>query len=139
MVHVNQDVVRVEMDDLSDHIVIGIFVGVKLSSLAFKAWLANFNNFVGEGKMLFHDMLRRGYFMLKIDVVNIIKRIIMLTPFKSRWGMRTFQSWVANFKPQPKGYANSNLDYLKGTSIKVSKHRLGMLLGFNKKTTQATK
>jgi hypothetical protein len=49
MVHVNQVVVIVEMDYLCDHMVIGSFVGVKLSSLAFEAWLANLNNLLGEG------------------------------------------------------------------------------------------
>jgi hypothetical protein len=99
MVHVNQDVVRVEMDYLCEQMVINSFIGVKLPSLAFKAWLTNFNNLVGEGKMLFHDMLNRVFFMLKIDGLNTIKRIIMLTPFRSSWGMRIFQNWVTDFKP----------------------------------------
>ncbi len=88
--HVNQVVVTVEMDYLCDHMVIGSFVGVKLSSLAFEAWLANSNNLVGKGKMLFHDMLMRGFFMLKTNGLNTIKRIIMLTRFQSSWGMRIF-------------------------------------------------
>lgn len=81
MVHVNQVVVIVEMNYLCDHMVIGSFMGVKLSSLAFEAWLANLNNLVGEGQMLFHDMLMRGFFMLKTNKLNTIKRI--MTPFKS--------------------------------------------------------
>jgi hypothetical protein len=86
MVHVNQVVVTVEMDYLCDHMVIGSFVGVKLSSLAFEAWLANSNNLVGKGKMLF----MRGFLMLKTNGLNTIKRIIMLTRFQSSWGMRIF-------------------------------------------------
>jgi hypothetical protein len=66
MMHVNQVMVRVEMDYLCDHMVIGSFVGVKPSSLAFEAWLTNLNNLVGEGKMLFHDMLKRGFSRLRL-------------------------------------------------------------------------
>jgi hypothetical protein len=77
--------------------------------------------------------------MFKIDVVNTIKRIIMLTPFQVTLGHAYLSKLGCKFQTkQPKGYANSNLDYLKETSIKVSKHRLSTLLGFNKRTTLTT-
>jgi hypothetical protein len=61
-------------------------------------------NLIGEVRVLFNYILGRGFLMLEIDELNTIKRILMLTPLKSSWGMCIFQSWVASFNPNnPKG------------------------------------
>jgi hypothetical protein len=59
---------------------------------------------IGEGKVWFDYILKRGFFMLEIDGLKTIKKILMLTPLKSSWGMCIFQNWVASFNPNnPKG------------------------------------
>jgi hypothetical protein len=78
------------MDYLCDHMVITSFVGIK-SSLAFKASHLS-NNVIGEGKMWFDYILKRGFFMFEIDGLKNIKKILMLTPLKSSWGMCIFQN-----------------------------------------------
>jgi hypothetical protein len=57
--------------------------------------------------------------MIEIDGLKTIKKILMLTPLKSSWGMCIFQNWVASFNPNnPKGMEIPTLITLRKLSSK---------------------
>jgi len=82
MVQVNENVVKIKMAFLYDHIIIASFVGIRPSPMAYNSWLANLNQKIRGGKMLFDYNLRRRFFMFKIEGLNIVKKLLMFTPFK---------------------------------------------------------
>jgi hypothetical protein len=81
---------------LHDHIIIVSFIGKKPSPGAFNAWLAFPNQKVG-GKVLFDCSLGKRFFMLKLDGLVTVKKLLMLTPFKIGWELAIFQEWVPSF------------------------------------------
>jgi len=97
-IQVNQDVVKVEMAFLYDHIVITSFVG-KLNPLLWHLyyWLANLSQKVGGSKMLFDCNLGRESFMFKTKGLDTVRKLLMFTTFKMSWGMCIFQGWIPGF------------------------------------------
>jgi hypothetical protein len=103
VVRVNEDVVKTKMAYLHDHTIIASFIGEKLPPNAFNAWLAFLNQKVG-GKVLFDCSLGKRFFMLKSDKPIMVKKLLMLTPFKTSWEFAIFQEWVPSFNgDNPKG------------------------------------
>jgi len=96
--------------------------------------------------VLFDCSFGKGFFMLKLDGLVTVKKLLMLTPFKTSWELAIFQEWVPSF----------NVDNSKGmripTWITLRKllvefwsiggeitARLGTMLRFDKVTIQTTK
>jgi hypothetical protein len=82
VVQVNQDVVKAKMAYLHDHTVIASFIEKKPSFNAFNVWLVFLNQKMG-GKVLFNCSLGKGFFMLKLNGPIMVKKLLMLTPFKT--------------------------------------------------------
>lgn len=82
MVQVNENVVKIKMAFLYDHIIIASFVGIRPSPMAYNSWLGNLNKKIGGGKMLFDYSLQKRLFMIKIEGLNTVKKLLMFTPFK---------------------------------------------------------
>lgn len=82
VVQVNENVVKGEITYLHDHTIIASFIGEKPSPNAFNAWLVFLNQKVGV-KVLFDCSLGKGFFMLKSDIPITMKKLLMLTPFKT--------------------------------------------------------
>jgi hypothetical protein len=74
---------------LHDHTIIASFIGEKPSPNAFNAWLAFLNQKV-KGKVLFDCSLGKRFFMLKPNKPIMVKKLLMLTPFKIGWGLVIF-------------------------------------------------
>jgi hypothetical protein len=70
------------MANLHDHTIIASFIEEKPSFNAFNVWLVFLNQKVG-GKMLFNCSLGKGFFMLKLNAPIMVKKLLMLTPFKT--------------------------------------------------------
>jgi hypothetical protein len=43
--------------------------------------------------------LGKGFFLLKADCQEVVRNILLLTPFRSRFGLCVFQRWVPDFDP----------------------------------------
>lgn len=52
----------------------------------------------------------RGFFLLKFDGPTIVKKLLMLTPYKTSWGLGIFQEWAPSF----------NLGYPKEMRMHIS-------------------
>jgi hypothetical protein len=85
------------------------FVGEKRSPITFNVWFAHLNQKVGA-MVMFDYSLGRGFFLLKFDRHTIVKKLLMLTPYKTSWGLGIFQKWVPSL----------NLSYPKGMQMHIS-------------------
>jgi hypothetical protein len=116
---VNQGV-KANITYLKDHMVITSFVGKRPSSLALNFWLTYVNNKIEDGQVGFNYTLGKGFMLLKTNGPNTFQKVLMLTPFRSSWGMNIFQKWVPCFSPeQPKRNENSHLGYYAEAPIGV--------------------
>lgn len=88
VVRVVEDV-KTEMAYLHDHTIITNFIGEKPSSNPFNVWLVFLNKKMGD-KVLFDCFLGKRFFMLKLDRTIMVKKLLMLTPFKTDWGLIIF-------------------------------------------------
>ena len=43
--------------------------------------------------------MSKGYFILSSEDKDALNNALMLTPFRSKWGMCMLQSWVPGFNP----------------------------------------
>ncbi len=60
---------------------------------------------------MFDYSLGRGLFLLKSDgPTTIVKKLLVLRPYKTSWGLSNFQEWVPSF----------NLSYPKGMQMHIS-------------------
>jgi hypothetical protein len=78
------------MPYLHDHTIIASFIRKKPSPNAFNVWLDFLHQKV-RGKVLFDRSLGKGFFMLKLDGLVMVKKLLMVTPFKTCWGLVIFQ------------------------------------------------
>ncbi len=92
--------------------------------------------------MLFDCNLGKGFLMLKTEGPDTVRKLLMLTTFKTNWGMCIFQGWVLGFNSNnPQGMRIPTSITLRkllvefqnvGPKIAVS---LGTLLGCDNATT----
>ncbi len=118
------------------------FIKDKPSPNAFNVWLAFLNQKVG-GKVLLDCSLGKGFFMLKLDIPIMVKKLLTLIPFKTGWGLAIFQEWAPSFNvDNPKGMRFPTWITLKKLSVEFRgtcgeiAARLCTMLGFDKVTTQ---
>jgi hypothetical protein len=97
-IQVNQDVVKQEMEYLQTFAVIAFFIGSKpLEHLMFE-WLEKLKEHV-QGPLVRGRNLGRGFFILKADDKDVVKNLLMLTPYRLKFGLCVFQWWVSDFDP----------------------------------------
>ncbi len=84
--------------------------------------------------------------MLKLDELVMVKKLLMLTPFKTSWGLVIFQEWVLGFNANiPKGMRIPTWITLRKLLVEFSSvggeiiAGLGTMLGFDKASIQVTK
>jgi hypothetical protein len=82
VIQVNQDVVKAKIPYLHDHTIIASSIKEKSSPNAFNVWLDFLNQKVG-GKVLFDCSFGKRFFMLKLDEPVTVKKLLILTPFKT--------------------------------------------------------
>jgi hypothetical protein len=59
---------------------------------------------------MFDYSLGRGFFFLKSDGPTIVKKLLMLTPYKTSWDLGIFQKWY---------FPSFNLSYPKGMQMHI--------------------
>jgi hypothetical protein len=43
--------------------------------------------------------LGQGFFILRVKEMEVVRALLLLTPWRSRYGMCIFQKWVPGFDP----------------------------------------
>jgi hypothetical protein len=97
-IQVNQDAVKQEMEYLQTFAVIAFFIGGKPSEHLMFEWLEKLKEHV-QGPLVRGRNLGRGFFILKANDKDVVKNLLMLTPYRSKFGLCVFQWWVSDFDP----------------------------------------
>jgi hypothetical protein len=97
-IQVNQDAVKSEMEYLQAFAIIAFFIGGKPSEHLMLGWLEKLKEQV-QGPLVRGRNLGRGFFILKAAEPEVIKNLLMLTPYRSGCGLCVFQRWVPDFDP----------------------------------------
>lgn len=97
-IEVNQSVVKKEIDYLQRHVVLASFVGGRPSSAILSYWIEHLKRHIG-GWVAIGRNLGRGFFQLRLRDPGMLQKLLMLTPYRTRWGTCIMQNWVPNFDP----------------------------------------
>jgi hypothetical protein len=100
-IQVNQDIVRCEMEFLQTYAVIAFFIGGRPPESRMQGWLDKLKDQV-QGPLVRGRSLGRGFFIIKADDQEVVKNLLLLTPFRSEQGLCVFQRWSPNFDPEDK-------------------------------------
>ena len=93
---VNQDAVKHEMEFLEAYAVIAFFIGGKPPEHLMYEWLEKLKEQV-QGPLARGRNLGRGFFILKAG--DVVKNLLLLTPYRSKFGLCVFQRWIPDFDP----------------------------------------
>jgi hypothetical protein len=96
-IEVNQDVVEQEMEWLQNFAVIACFLGGTPLAYQLRNWIEDLKAEVGLVTM--GRILGQGFFVLRAKETEVIKALLTLTPWRSKYGMCIFQKWVPGFDP----------------------------------------
>jgi hypothetical protein len=143
-VQVNQTTVRRDMEHLQKHSIMAYFVGGMQRSQAVAQWVASLQAEVGAWVGIGRD-LGRGFFQIYTKSFITTRKILMLTPHRSRWGTCLLQSWMSNFtSSKPTGLKVPTWITLKevpgeflGVAAKITAG-LGDLVGSDKRNSHST-
>jgi hypothetical protein len=97
-IHVNQDAVKHEMEFLQAYAITAFFIGGKPPEHLMYEWLEKLKDQV-KGLLARGRNLGRGFFILKADDLDVVKNLLLLTPYRSKHGLFVFQRWIPNFNP----------------------------------------
>jgi hypothetical protein len=98
-IQVNQDAVKCEMDFLQNFAVIAFFIGRRPLESQMQGWLETLKVQV-QGPLVRGRNIGRGFFIIKADDHEVVKNLLLLTPFQSNQGLCVFQRWSPNFDPE---------------------------------------
>jgi hypothetical protein len=99
-------------------------------------------------KVMFDYSLGKGFFLLKSDGPTIVKKLLILTPYKTSWGLGIFQEWVPSLNlSYPKGMQMHTSTWITLWKLLVEFQNVGgdiaagldIVLKFNKQITQIIK
>jgi hypothetical protein len=143
-VQVNQETVKRDSDYLQKHAIVAYFVGGQQSPAALAQWAGGLQRQVGDWVGISHS-LGRGFFQVLSRQLAVPQKILMLTPYKSRWGTCIFQTWMPGFNAtKPVGLKVPTWVTLKdvpGEFLNVAAEmasKLGELLGSDKRNVFTT-
>jgi hypothetical protein len=143
-VKVNQATVKRDSEHLQKHAIVAYFVGGQQSPAALTQWVIVLQKQVGDWVGIGRS-LGRGFFQLLSRQPAVTQKILMLTPYKSRWGTCIFQTWMPGFNAsRPVGLKVPTWVTLKGVPgefLNVAAEmagRLGDLLGSDKRNAYTT-
>jgi hypothetical protein len=96
-IEVDQDVVEQEMQWLQNFAVIACFLGGTPPAYQLRNWLETLK--VEVGVVTLGRTLGHGFFILRAQDTAVVRALLLLTPWRSRFGMCVFQKWVPGFDP----------------------------------------
>jgi hypothetical protein len=100
-VSVDQDIVKMEMEYLTNFVTTAFFVGGRPPMQPLLRWLEEIQRVVGSKVALGRD-LGRGFFLLKTESAEVVTKIQMLTLYRTQACLCIFQKWVVGFDPHKK-------------------------------------
>jgi hypothetical protein len=53
-----------------------------------------------QGKVTFEQNMGWGFFLLKTNNMEVVRNMLLLTPFHSDFGLCLFQRWLPGFDPE---------------------------------------
>jgi hypothetical protein len=84
------------MDFLQTFAVIAFFIGGRPPESQMQGWLGKLKE-QAQGPLARGRNLGRGFFIIKADDQEVVKNLLLLTPFRSEQGLCVFQEWSPNF------------------------------------------
>lgn len=97
-IKVDQNVVKEEMEFYSQFVVIANFIGGKPNEQALHQWLVPLQSQV-KGALSLGRQLGRGFFSIKTASADVVRNLLLLTPYHSPYGLCIFQRWIPSFDP----------------------------------------
>jgi hypothetical protein len=97
-ISVDQDVVKQEMDYLTQFVSIVCFIGGSPPMAAIPQWIKQLQNEI-KSSLSFGWPLGKGFFTVKAMEQDAVRRLMLLSPFRSSAGLCIFQRWVPDFDP----------------------------------------
>jgi hypothetical protein len=97
-ISVDQDVVKQEMDYLTQFVLIVCFIGGSPPMAAIPQWIKQLQNKI-KSSLSFRRPLGKGFFTVKATEQDAVQRLMLLSPFRSFAGLCIFQWWVPDFDP----------------------------------------
>lgn len=103
VITVDQVAVRKEEAYLQQHVFLAYFMGGRPVSYQLDQWIAALQRLIGGWTAVGRN-LGRSFFQLRVKDPGMLQKLLMLSPFKSRWGTCVMQGWIPNFNAtNPKG------------------------------------
>jgi len=84
---------------LKEQLLIAKFLGPKPAPQDLERWLTTLNQELVRSKVSYCMNVGKGFIFLRGEDPNAIHNVLMLSPFKSKWGTCMLQSWVPGFNP----------------------------------------
>ena len=94
---VNPDKLAARIAILKEQLLIAKFVGPKPTSQEMEMWLITLNLELRGSTLTLCRNVGKSYFFMQGDDMDALHNALMLSPFKSKWGMYMLQSWVPYF------------------------------------------
>ena len=95
-IEVDQDIVRQEIDYLSQYVTIAFFLGGRPPEAQLYQCFGYLQAQV-NGSIILGRNLGRSFFLLESDSPSTIQNLLLLTPYRSTVGICIFQWWMAGF------------------------------------------
>lgn len=76
-------VLEVEIQFLSNHLLITNFIGPKPKRGSLEPWLESLNNVIKHGQVFFNHEFGFGFFYLKCNTQETTKQVLIQTPFSN--------------------------------------------------------
>ena len=90
--------------ELKNQLLMCKFVVSKSPLHAMRLWIQALNQELRGSTLSFSRNVGKGYFILSSEDEGALNNALMLTPFRSKWGMCMLQSWVPGFNPDNPSY-----------------------------------
>ena len=96
---VNKEMLLARIEELKDQLLIGKFVGSKPSPQAMKLWIQALNQKLRGNALSLCRNVGKGFFLLRSEDKDTLNALLMVSPFRSKWGTCMLQSWIPRFNP----------------------------------------